>query len=268
MEDLIVKRTDLPAMPMEEVKQYVDIIGDAIDALKAKRNAAGHLNADKAVIDEMDAQIREYSAMKLKAEIELGKKTAEMPAIPRGANLRPDGHTSAVGRQAALEQMGIPHQRATEYERLARHEEIVTDYIDRQLEKGETPTRSGAFKRIADELPKPKDLKLQAKSKLAELKDKTVITLEEVQEIKHNEEVIQIEENDEFFRDVMAANDKLFLYTTVWASRSAIYWETASPAEIANVLNTMDSIVNCCVKLGEQAVESLKKRNGKKGVKQ
>lgn len=49
----------------------------------------------------MDAQIREYSAMKLKAEIELGKKTAEIPAFPGRRDL--GGGGDKVGKRQTAE---------------------------------------------------------------------------------------------------------------------------------------------------------------------
>lgn len=83
--------------------------------------------------------------MKLKAEIELGKRTAE---IPKAKNQH-DVQVYGVDKRKALEEMGLRKQRAYEYEQLAKNEDIVTEYIDRQPEKGETPTRSGAFRKTA-----------------------------------------------------------------------------------------------------------------------
>lgn len=161
MNELTIKKADLPSLPMEDIKQYVDVIGDAIDALKAKRNAAGHLSVDKSILDEMDAQIREYSAMKLRAEMELGKKTA---AMPKAQGVKSDFRqgTAEVPKEKALGKIGISHQRASDMERMAKHEETVNRYIDHQLSIGETPTKAGAFRKIAETAPKPKTPKQAA----------------------------------------------------------------------------------------------------------
>ena len=59
-------------------------------------------------------------------------------------------------KEKALSQMGVSKQRASDYERMAKHETVVTEYIDRQLEHGETPTKAGAMQEIRNTLPKPK----------------------------------------------------------------------------------------------------------------
>lgn len=265
MNELTIRQRDLPAMPMEEVKQYVDIIGDAIDALKAKRNAAGHLNADKAVIDEMDGQIREYSAMKLKAEIELGKKTAEIPKA-KNQSATPEAGTA---KKQTLDKMGISHQRASDYERLARHEDIVQDYISDQLERGETPTKSGAFKRIAQEMPKPKELKQMAEDKLKHLEGKEVITLEEVQEIKEYRGIVDEQTRHKVWNDLRNAAGTLTYYRTAARQEMEDCIQTASNEEIRNLLEMLDRVLV----MADSIVESIRKRteaeiNNRNGVKQ
>ena len=78
--------------------------------------------------------------MKLKAEIELGKRTA---AMPKAVNQH-DLPSHSVGEQTktqALSEMGISSQKASSYERMARHEGYVKQYIDRKLALNQTPTR-------------------------------------------------------------------------------------------------------------------------------
>lgn len=159
MNELAIRQRELPTLAPEEIKQYVDVIGDAIDALKAKRNAAGHLNADKTIIEEMDAQIREYSAMKLRAEMELGKKTSQIEKADNGGanqhRAKVLGADTSKPKSETLRDMGLSKQRASEYERLAKNEATVNQYIDKQLARGEVPTRRGPWTRYWTRFPSP-----------------------------------------------------------------------------------------------------------------
>ena len=154
MNELAVQQTNLPAMPTEGVKQYLDNIGAAIDTLKAKRSVAKNMNISQSDIDEMDRQIREYNAEKVLAQIELGKRTAEMEKNTdfhgnRFSEIRSAENTKNKSDQLA--DLGITPQRAQEYEQMAKHEETVTQYIEEKLIKGETPTKNGAMARIKEE---------------------------------------------------------------------------------------------------------------------
>ena len=145
------RERDLPSMPIDDVKKYVDLIGDAIDALKIKRNASSHLNYDKSVIEEMERQIREYSALKVKAQLELGKRTRSISTNP-GSRSDLSRGTAEVkkGKWDELAEIGVSHQRASEYERMAEDEETVERYIEDTLASGKAPTKSGALKAIED----------------------------------------------------------------------------------------------------------------------
>lgn len=154
MNELAVRQRekDLPSMPIADVKKYVDLIGDAIDALKIKRNASSHFNCDKSVIEEMERQIREYSALKIKAQLELGKRTARMektkggdPSLFQGAEERKVN--TKADQLAAID---LPPQRASEYEQMAANEEIVEHYIEDTLASGKAPSKSGALKAIEE----------------------------------------------------------------------------------------------------------------------
>lgn len=154
MNDLIVRKDNLPAMPTEDVKQCVDIIGDAINALKAKRSQATRINCNQAVIDEMNRQIREYSAFRLQAQIELGKRSAEMETNKdfhgnQFGEIRSTENTKTKADQLA--ELGIRPQRAHEMETMAANEKVVNQYIDEQLSTGKAPSQHGALKAIKEQ---------------------------------------------------------------------------------------------------------------------
>lgn len=238
MNELTVKTADLPALATEEVKQCVDLIGDAIQALKSKRNAAGHIGASKAVIDEMDTQIREYSAMKLKAEIELGKRTAAMPKAVNQHNVPHHGVVEQT-KTEALSEMGITQQRASDYERMAKHEAVVSDYIDRQLERGETPTKAGAMQEIRNALPKPKTAGQMARENIREIQSAPVVDIRSAETIRQEQRIIDRETADGVERKLHNAIVSIGWYVDVQPSDIHLVKRTMHEAEISSLLDEL-----------------------------
>ena len=70
--------------------------------------------------------------MKLKAEIELGKRTAAMPKAVKGNQFT--GKRSVQGadepKETVLRSMGVTKQKASVFERMAKHEDYVDQYIE------------------------------------------------------------------------------------------------------------------------------------------
>lgn len=208
MNELTVKAADLPSLATEEVKQCVDLIGDAIQALKSKRNAAGHIGASKAVVDEMDAQIREYSAMKLKAEIELGKRTA---AIPKATNQH-DVLVYTADKQTKLKEIGVSRQNASVFERMAKHEDYVDQYIDRKLALNQTPTRHEVMREI-QRAERPDTPTQAAKQAIKEIQDAKVVDIGAAETLKENQRVIESEVAEKVYKELMDAAKCFLVYS-------------------------------------------------------
>ena len=113
--------------------------------------AAKKATADQTIINEVDEQIRKYSALKLRWQMELGRRTAEMPKAKNQYDAPP---TDGKAKSERLKELGIDDRRASENERMASEPEAVERYIERSIEQGETPTTSGALKAI-QEVKKP-----------------------------------------------------------------------------------------------------------------
>ena len=154
MNELITPElSQLPALPTSEVKAGVDKIGGYIGMLTAAKKAT----ADQTIIDEVDEQIRKYSALKLRWQVELGRRTSEIERTDKdGRNQysRVQQSDAPKTRTEKLKELGISKQRASENERMASEPEAVERYIERSIEQGETPTTSGALKAI-QEVKKP-----------------------------------------------------------------------------------------------------------------
>jgi len=257
MNELSIRGADLPALPMEDIKQYVDVIGDAIDALKAKRNAAGHLNVDKAVVDEMDAQIREYSAMKLRAEMELGKKTAAMPKSDKGNQF--SGKRSSAGsgeptKRESLKRIGVSTQSASDMERMAKHEEVVNRYIDHQLSIGETPTRAGAFRKIAETAPKPKTPKQAAEEHIKEIKAAPIASIQDATILREEQTVIDNATVTEVMNAIHQINVRIFHYydKDLGGGDFETFIKNADDAKKKRMTEMLNMICGCAMKLRNQ----------------
>lgn len=254
MNELSIRRADLPALPMEDIKQYVDVIGDAIEALKAKRNAAGHLNVDKAVLDEMDSQIREYSAMKLRAEMELGKKTAAMPKSDKGNQF--SGKRSSAGsgeptKRESLRKIGVSTQTASDMERLSKHEEVVNRYIDHQLSIGETPTRAGAFRKIAEEAPKPKTPKQAAEEHIKAIKAAPIASIQDATIIREEQSVIDSATMTEVFNGIHQISVRIYHYCDkdLGGGDFEKFANSAEDAKKKRMVEMLNTISGCAMKL-------------------
>lgn len=249
MDELTVKSADLPALATEEVKQCVDLIGDAIQALKSKRNAAGHIGASKDVIDEMDAQIREYSAMKLKAEIELGKRTA---AIKPASGVRSDLSQSVgeVTKAQALAEMGVSNQRASDYERMARHEDYVDQYIDRKLELGQTPTRHEVMREIKH-YDRPDTLVEAAKKTVNKIQSAKIVDVEDLNALKSSQQVIANDTAETVYNKLLDATMVLYVYSSSRAKDVQTFCESGGQEKVdrlkkhlSTALGAMSRIMN------------------------
>lgn len=148
MNELIAPElSQLPALPIEEVKQTVDKVGAYVDALAAAKKAV----TDQNTINEIDEQIRKYSAFKIRCQMELGKRTAKIEKVPANQYKSATSDT----RTKQLAELGISKQRASENERMNADSEIVEHYLKKAEEKKEVPTSSGALREITlRKLPK------------------------------------------------------------------------------------------------------------------
>lgn len=151
--------SQLPTLPTEDIKQTVDKVGAYVDALAAAKKAT----TDQNTINEIDDQIRKYSAFKIRCQMELGERTAKMEKAShdRGNQYTsgkiPDGNIAKkTDRVTAL---GLTPKQSWQNEQLVKPENrpIVEHYLEKAEVEKKTPTTSGALKEIneAKEQKKP-----------------------------------------------------------------------------------------------------------------
>lgn len=147
MNELITPElSQLPAMPVDEIKEGVDKIGGYIGMLQAAKRAT----ADQTIIDEVNDQIRKYSALKLRWQMELGRRTSEIKGS-QGARTDIVPHENEVKtRTEKLADIGMTRKDARQNEILTENPEIVEKYIERTIKQDEAPTTSGALRAIQE----------------------------------------------------------------------------------------------------------------------
>lgn len=148
MNDLITPGlSQLPSLPVEEVKQTVDKVGAYVDALAAAKKAT----TDQNTINEIDDQIRKYSAFKIRCQMELGERTAKMEQAS-GARKDLVSHQNEVTKTEEVKKLGLTRKQAWQNEQLVKPENksIVEHYLKKAEEKKEIPTSSGALKEISE----------------------------------------------------------------------------------------------------------------------
>lgn len=142
--------SQLPSLPIEDIKQTVDKVGAYVDALAAAKRAT----TDQSTINEIDDQIRKYSAFKIRCQMELGERTAGMKKNTEyhGNQYSGEVRSSDNTKTKQLSDLGISKQRASEYERLIDKDNkpIVERYLEEREEAKEVPTLSGALKEIKE----------------------------------------------------------------------------------------------------------------------
>ena len=151
MNELIAPElSQLPALPIEEVKQTVDKVGAYVDALAAAKKAV----TDQNTINEIDEQIRKYSAFKIRCQMELGERTAKIETASHDRGNQFTGgkvpHGNLATKEKKVKELGLTKKQAWQNEQLVKPENkpIVEHYLKKAEEKKEVPTSSGALREI------------------------------------------------------------------------------------------------------------------------
>lgn len=180
--------SQLPTLQVEEVKQTVDKVGAYVDALAAAKKAT----TDQNTIDEIEEQIRKYSAFKMRCQIELGERTSKMETKSGQRNDLVRRSDEVKSKSEQLSDLGLSKQRASEYEQLAKSENrpIVEHYLEKTEKAGEVPTSNGALKEIAMR-KMPKKVTELAREEHEAFQNQKAVTVEDIRKDKINQSIIQ-----------------------------------------------------------------------------
>jgi len=253
MNDLITPGlSQLPALPVEEVKQTVDKVGAYVDALAAAKKAT----TDQNTINEIDDQIRKYSAFKIRCQMELGKRTAGIEKSNKWESSKSDART--LTKSDKLAELGISKQRASENERMNADSEIVEHYLKKAEEKKEIPTSSGALREIA--LRKiPKKVTELAKEEHEAFQNQKSVTVEDVRRDKINKSIIQGETGRRIRSELHRAASTLTTFNYLNSDEDYRMFVKYEGSDLPNIIrelttarNSLDAIIENLIEKGKQ----------------
>lgn len=254
MNELIAPElSQLPALPIEEVKQTVDKVGAYVDALAAAKKAV----TDQNTINEIDEQIRKYSAFKIRCQMELGKRTSEIPT-GSGNRYTIDSPKGGKSKSAVLSEMGMTSQRASENERMNAESEIVEHYLKKAEERKEIPTSSGALREIA--LRKiPKKVTEQAKEEHEAFQNQKSVTVEDVRRDKINKSIIQGETGRRIRSELHRAASTLTTFNYLNSDEDYRMFVKYEGSDLPNIIrelttarNNLDTIIMNLIERGKE----------------
>lgn len=168
MDELVTRQTTLPEMAVGEVKTFIDNITFNINAIEAERRRAGKYGADQSTLESLEWQEIQLRAIKMKAQMELGKRSAEMEkADNRMGNIHPEIRSAEVGKTKSdqLAELGVKPQRAHEYEKMNKHEDLVNEYLEESLSERKMPSQNEVLKRIKEKESYIQEGEVDTKSK-------------------------------------------------------------------------------------------------------
>ena len=173
---MILTTNNLPER-FEDVAAFAVIAQEKLKSVRAEISAIKRLGLAQEVLKQKTTEAQELAEVKLRAEMKLGELTR---AMPKNQGIRTD-LTSAPGVQKletkadALERVNIPHQRASQYEVMAAHPEIVEQAIAEARENDDIVSRSLVLNMVKAQ-KKADDIE-QAKASIAEQQRETGKTL-------------------------------------------------------------------------------------------
>lgn len=146
MNELTTYKTALPSN-VEEVADFVVLNEEKLNAVKVAIRAAKKAGAIN--LEELERQQRELEITTVLAQCKLGELTK---GIETASHDRGNRYSSKVqdldsAKKTQLENMGLTKQRASEYERMSEHPDIV----DRVIDSGEHVTKAAILKAIKKE---------------------------------------------------------------------------------------------------------------------
>ena len=142
-EQMILTTNNLPER-FEDVAAFAVIAQEKLKSVRAEISAIKRLGLAKEVYEQKLREAQELGEIKLRAEMKLGELTQAMPKQP-GA--RTDLTSSPTvtrleTKSDALKRVNIPKQKASQYETLAAHPEIVEQAIAEARENDDIVSRS------------------------------------------------------------------------------------------------------------------------------
>lgn len=140
---MILTTNNLPER-FEDVAAFAVIAQEKLKSVRAEISAIKRLGLAQEVLKQKTTEAQELAEVKLRAEMKLGELTRAMPKQP-GARTDLTSSPTVTRLETktdALSRVNIPKQRASQYEVMAAHPEIVEQAIAEARENDDIVSRS------------------------------------------------------------------------------------------------------------------------------
>ena len=166
--ELIVSREGGLPTRFEDVAAFAVVAQEKLKSVNAEISAIKRLGLAQEVLAQKIAEAQEIAEIKTRAEIRLGELTAAMPkkqGIRSDLTSQPEAE-KLLTKADALKKANITSDKASEYERMAAHPEIVNRVLAEKRESGDVVSRAEIIREIKAE--QKKEQIEQAKESIAE----------------------------------------------------------------------------------------------------
>ena len=172
MNELTVANNNLPSN-IEDLSALVVIDQEKLKAVNAQLRAMKRLGFAEEAVRLKTKEAQQLAEQKTYAEMMLGKLTAAMPTSQGKRNDITSAPTmqKLETKEEALKRVNIPHQQASQYERMAAHPDIVEEALAEARESGDVVSRAFILKKVkaqkkADEIEQARtDIENQQKER-------------------------------------------------------------------------------------------------------
>lgn len=149
MNELTITNGNLPAN-LEDLSALVVIDQEKLKAVNAQLRAMKRLGFAEEAVRLKTKEAQQLAEQKTYAEMMLGKLTAAMPTSQGKRNDITSAPTmqKLETKEEALKRVNIPHQQASQYERMAANPDIVEEALAEARESGDVVSRAFILKKV------------------------------------------------------------------------------------------------------------------------
>lgn len=160
MNDIVTYENNLPSTA-EDLSKFILVGTEKLNSVRAEIRAMQGVVLAKDVVDQKLREGQIIGKVVLEAKARLGEMTAQMETAS-GGDRRSDSFKSQAGetfekkpsKEEQLKQIGISKQKASVYEQIYKHPELMTEAIDDAEKHDEIVTEKAVMNKIRDEKKK------------------------------------------------------------------------------------------------------------------
>ena len=152
MNDIVVSPEYEFPTAVEDVASFAIIAQEKLKSVRAEISAIQRLGLAQDVLQQKIQEAQQIAEVKTRAEMRLGELTAAMPKAKGGkpyqTSYSSSRETSKTTKQEALAKVNISKQKASQYELMAAHPDVVEQAIAEARENDDIVSRSAVLNKI------------------------------------------------------------------------------------------------------------------------